>query len=155
MTEPLIPPAPKIESAKEMLGIVSLKNVEFYEVSAKSNESEPDGDNDEVAPQFELRLQQHGTQFRVRLRVSFSAARGAIAVDAAVVYELEEDIEIRSDVALDFANHVGMMALLPDLREAVHGITVKVFGEGLLMPIMKAGDLEFNQGEVASPNTNV
>lgn len=57
--------------------------------------------------------------------------------------------EIPEDVRLEFANLVGIMALLPFMREAVADMTRKVVGHPVIMPMIKTGDIRF-EGDAGS-----
>lgn len=69
------------------------------------------------------------------------------------MYEVDPAERIPEDVALEFANLVGVMAVLPYLREAVHRITDQVFGSRVLVPMIRAGELRFTDNEKVDDQT--
>ncbi|MHA7146748.1 hypothetical protein ACX80U_18735 [Arthrobacter sp. TmT3-37] len=143
-----VTPVP-IESIEQMVNEVALSSIDYFELSARSKAGFGDdiGADENQPPEIKLTIQGIAGKFRVRLHVFVAAALGEVVVDLAVTYDLDEKYEVPQDIGVDFANRVGVMALLPYVREAIHSQTSKVFGEGLLMPILRAGDLEFSQEE--------
>lgn len=136
---------PVIDSIDELVESVELRDVEFYELSARSKAGFGDdvGADEDLEPVFELRVQHRDQAYRIRLRVSIALTLGDVVADIGAVYELNEEARIPTAIGLEFANRVGVMALLPYVRESVHTLTTKVFGQALLMPVMRAGQLQF------------
>ncbi|WP_458116956.1 hypothetical protein [Arthrobacter sp. D2-10] len=143
----------EVSSTEELLAAVTLGGIEFFEISARSRAGfgESIGTDEPEPPEFDLKLQARAGSFQVRLRTALSVPQGDVVVDAGVMYELSEELKVSEEIGLDFANRVALMALLPYVREAIHTHTVKVFGEGLLMPIIRQGDLVFSADEVDDP----
>jgi hypothetical protein len=145
MTKKAKDPRPTIESIEDLVAAVELTDIEFYELSARSRAGFGDdvGSEADTDPTFELKVLHKEKKYKVRLRVSISTTYGDVVADAGIVYELANDARIPHGIGLDFANRVGIMALLPYVRESIHSLTSKAFGQGLLMPVMRAGDLQF------------
>ncbi|WDF34529.1 hypothetical protein PTW37_06425 [Arthrobacter agilis] len=148
MTEDEQPKTP-VDSIAQLVDLVELQSVEFFELSARAKAGFDDsiGAEEDEPPQFRLNLQAMEGLIRVRLRADIKARLGEVAVDAAINYTVQNDFEVRRDLALDFANRIAVMALLPYMREAIHSQTTRVFGEGLLMPVLRAGDLQFTEDD--------
>ena len=51
--------------------------------------------------------------------------------------------ELTEELALEYANHVGFMAVVPFIRQAIADLSQRVFGQTLLMPIIRRGDVWF------------
>lgn len=137
-----------------LLGAINLDSVSFLEVSARKAEDDSDhvtigvvGDI-QVTPSFTLKMgrSQEGDKFLIRLRTDISTPLGAVAADAAAEYTLAnlDAGDISDTLMLEFANRVGIMTLLPYLRQAVSDMSQRVFSTALTMPVYKNGDLSFN-----------
>ena len=145
MTKKATDTRPIIESIEDLVAAVELSDIEFYELSARSCAGFGDevGSDTDTEPSFELKVLHKEKKYKIRLRVCISTTYGDVVSDAGIVYELANDARIPHGIGLDFANRVGIMALLPYIRESIHSLTSKAFGQGLLMPVMRAGDLQF------------
>jgi hypothetical protein len=154
MTKKVADDRPIIESIEDLVDAVELTDVEFYELSARSCAGFGDevGSETDTEPTFELKVLHKEKKYKIRLRVSISTTFGDVVADAGIVYDLKGDARIPHAIGLDFANRVGIMALLPYIRESIHSLTSKTFGQGLLMPVMRAGDLQF-EADVQESNT--
>lgn len=94
---------------------------------------------------FALKLAQNddNDQLIVRLRTDVDSLFHETTVEVGAIYALDPPREIPEDVRLEFANLVGIMALLPFMREAVADMTRKVVGHPVIMPMIKTGDIRF------------
>ncbi|WP_146341313.1 hypothetical protein [Nesterenkonia sp. NBAIMH1] len=140
-----------LNRVKELLPQLTLMDVEFLELRAvrageEHEEQLEDIDEDAVKPSFELKFSQNKKRdkLRIRLRMETQSTEGVVEAEVAAIYEMSESSKLGPDVMLEFANRVGVMALLPYLREALHSMSLKVFGERLLMPMIPAGELRFD-----------
>jgi hypothetical protein len=141
-----------------LVGLVGALSIEFFEISAKRSvtaEDVPEGEEVTASPDFSLGINRREDELLVRLKVDFETRLGQITVDAGAVYGLPREYVVPQSVAFEFANKVGIMALLPYLREAVHSITLKVFGNGLIMPVLRAGELEFFESELMGSESDL
>lgn len=143
-----------VGSAAELLRDVTLDitGVTFYQVSAELRDS-VSGEDPEVGtivPTYALKTLVEGDHVGVRLHVHLEAEIGVADVDAAVAYKTPYPVSMTEAVKLEFANEVGVMALVPYLREAISTITQKVFGEAVLMPVFQRGELWFSEEEAVS-----
>jgi hypothetical protein len=138
----------EITSLEELIDNLELVDVKFYEINATRRDQGIDNLEDELTPVHALRIGFGDRGLEIRLRVEVPAKFGDIRADAATIYQTRsEDIHlvIPPEVALDFANRVGIMAVLPFLREAVMSISQKVLDDAVLMPIIRAGELVFTE----------
>lgn len=134
-----------------LLSLVGALSIEYYEIVAKRSGGDDEvneGEEITASPDFTLSINRRENDLVIRLKVEFETQVGLIAVEAGAAYELPSQYVVPSSVAFEFANKVGILALVPYLREAVHNITLKVFGNGLVMPILRAGELEFFESEL-------
>lgn len=145
-----------VEDVVALLGLVGTLAIEFFEVSAKRSaaaDAVPEGEEITAAPDFSLTINRRPDDLVIRLKVEFETRLGLIVVDAGAIYELPSKWTVPQSVAFEFANKVGVMALIPYIREAVHSITIKVFGNGLVMPVIRTGELEFFESEIVDSET--
>lgn len=142
------------ELVVELLDTTHLVDVEFLELSAARPENLNDAEVDsllsftegEIRHDFDMNFSQTKEHdlLRVRIRLQTRSKWGHVTAEAAAVYGLTEPRKLDPSLAVEFVNRVAVMAVLPYLREAVHGISLKVLGEPHLMPIIPAGSITFS-----------
>lgn len=104
-------------------------------------------DGVDISPEFELSTgkDEENQRFRIRVKTTIDATPGHIFVDVVAEYDLH-DLQVETisrEVMLDFANRVGLMALIPYIRQGIADLTQRVFNVPLTMPVYKAGDMHF------------
>lgn len=146
---------PPSEALQALVPTLDLVAVQFNEISAvRAANFDPGLVVEQVTPSYSLKLGSATDLFHVTLRVEIATVIGHVTVESVASYQSDADGEsnIGQDLALEFANHVGLMALLPFVREAVASQTLRVFGQPILMPMLQRGDLWFNPGDQAGPD---
>lgn len=138
-----------VVTVEYLLEHATLLTIDTTELGARRVESEPD---DSEEPQLDrdhalsVAGRADGGAFRVSLRTTIHAP-GVGDIECEVLAEYEIDSlkysEIPHEVLETFVNKVAVMALLPFVRQAIADITLRVFGSGLLMPIVQQGEVEF------------
>lgn len=137
-------------SIQQLVADVSLASISFIELGAARDPSGavPDGGEASVEPVHRLQtaFQDDLQGFRVRVRTEIELPIGSIVVDVAAEYSLDTVAGSSIDQALllEFVNEVAVMHLVPYIREGLADITRRVFGAGLLMPIMQRGEMNFD-----------
>lgn len=123
-----------------------LSRVYYLEVSAR--QADPDNGSDSLTPGFELNIEvsQEVGRFRIKLRVSASSESASLAVEPVAEFQVPEDLRdlLVPENLVEFANEVGVMVLLPYVREAVADVTRRVFGTPSLVPLIQRGQLSFS-----------
>jgi preprotein translocase subunit SecB len=123
-----------------------LSRVYYLEVSAR--QADPDSHEDAPTPGFELNIEtsQDDGRFRIKLRVSASSDSASLAVEPVAEFQVPEDVRnlLVPENLVEFANEVGVMVLLPYVREAVADVTRRVFGTPSLVPLIQRGQLRFS-----------
>lgn len=136
-----------LASATEMLDAgVELESVEFFGLSATVSE-DWDGPSDEtfsVIPEMGLKYRRSDDEFGARLFVKVDLGYGVASVDVSATYRFPQQVSILDDAANEFANKVAVMALLPYARQALSDLTQRVFGEPIVLPILRQGQLRFD-----------
>lgn len=141
------------ERSNELMALVpnvELNSVDFLDLTARRelDISPLQEGRVSVDPSYTLgtMVANGGGSFLLRLRVDFSSEVGNFAAEAAAEYVVtsSEPIELTEALLTEFANEVGIMVLLPYVRQAIADLTQRVFGQPLLMPQMQRGHLTFS-----------
>ncbi|MBF4458111.1 MULTISPECIES: hypothetical protein [unclassified Pseudoclavibacter] len=142
-------------TVEDLLQVVELDDIVLLEVFAQRSNKQlstskfSDLLGGDVDPEYELGCESElsGRGFRVRLRVTIETEAGPVRVEVAAEYTLQESLfeEYQPSVIREFAQFVGFFAVVPYAREAVASVTQRVFGAGLLMPIIKREEIELIQ----------
>lgn len=129
-----------------------LEQLTMDELYARRSEprSEPVGDLEPEPPKFAMRWQRstdaENPGLRISLRCDLTSEDGSIVVEPVGVFRVPaEDAELLSDDArvLAFINEVAVMTLLPFIRQAVADMSLRVFEQTILMPVMPRGAVRF------------
>ena len=143
--------APFISSLEELVQevTVSLVGITYYKVSAElaDDVDADDPSTGEMVPTYGLKLLSEGNEIGVRLSLVLAGDIGQITVDLAANYETPFAVSLADPVRLDFANEVGIMALIPYVRETVWSLSQRVFGKAIVMPVIQRGGLSFSIDE--------
>lgn len=132
---------------KDFVGQVVLEDLSFAELTARRSLEPVESDAAAVEPSYTLNAQvaDDHLHFRLTLRIDLEAAAGELRAAAMADYRVEEKAApgLTMRLAVEFANEVGVMALLPYLRQAIADLSLRVFGTALLMPILPRGAVSF------------
>lgn len=137
------------DEVRSVVETAELENIAYLQVASTRNESDeqPSGPDSAQVDEFEfaLKLTQSDDhdQLIVRLKTNVDSPLHETTVEVGAIYTLDPPSEIPEEVRLEFANLVGIMALLPFVREAVADVTRRVVGHPVIMPMIKAGELRF------------
>ncbi len=124
---------------------VRLVGITYYKVSGEINgELATDSlEIGELVPTYLLKMFVGDTEIGVRLKLSLKGEVGEIEVDLAANYVTPMPVTVPEAVTLEFANEVGIMALIPFIRETVFSISQRVFGSAVVLPVFQRGDISF------------
>lgn len=145
-----------IKDIQDLVESVEMSDVQFYELSAKKNESSDEIDEKEIDPTFLLQIGHPSDGIGVRLAVEVSVSRGIVRADVGVIYATktkDDHISVPEEIGLEFANRVGVLALIPYLRESVTNMSLRVLGKPINLPLFRAGQLTFQPSDYQSPAT--
>ena len=165
-----------IESVHQLIDDVSLDEITPTELMGRSHNiiveagslfhegwgAENLTESDEVkgtfsAQQYSLTIARHesGAAFQISLRVCLANEAGEFVVNYVASYSLATLSTSPADepIFLEFANKVAIMTLAPYVRHALADLTQRIQGRSILLPILRAGELQFIGGEgQARPN---
>jgi preprotein translocase subunit SecB len=116
---------------------------------ATEDEAPPDAEGEEVDPSYGLRIaiRPEESRFLLRVRIELTPSVGPVVAEVVSVYGVEglPMEEIDEALLVEYTNQVGVMALLPYLRQAIADVTQRVFGAPLLMPVLMRGAVTFSR----------
>ncbi|MFD6163695.1 hypothetical protein ACFWFR_00785 [Oerskovia sp. NPDC060287] len=138
------------ESLVAFVPRVSLLSIGYSELSATASDlpaEAPESDAFDVDPEYTLNVAIHPSEprFGLRLRVDIEGPFGVLHVETQADYEADgiEQSALSNALLVEYANHVGLFAMVPYARQAIADLSLRVFGSPLLMPTMQRGDLTF------------
>jgi hypothetical protein len=133
---------------RELVGAVELKGIECLQLDAERRADEAKGIA-ELVPETEdadLRLDVHPVHWTRTIEVWFRATvetgNARLVAAYAVQYSREDDKEIPDDVRVEFVERVAIMAVLPYVREAIHGLGARLRVPVPLLPILRQGEFK-------------
>ncbi len=134
------------EALQKLCDNAVLNRIYFLEVSAR--QTDPDNHGEAPPPGFDLNIDvsPEDSRFRIRLRVEASSDRAFLGVEPVAEFQVPEHLRelLVPENLVEFANEVGVMVLLPYVREAVADVTRRVFGSSSLVPLIQRGQLRFS-----------
>ena len=128
---------------------VELVGITFYKASAEISGDYVSDDPQigDLEPKFALKLIAENDEIGVRLNLTLKGEIGTVEVDVAANYETPFPVEVPEEVSVEFANEVGIMVLLPYVRETVWSLTQRVFGTAMVMPVFQRGQVSFSPAD--------
>ncbi|MDR6862165.1 hypothetical protein [Phycicoccus sp. 3266] len=133
-----------IADARELLGHVTLRDILFYRVDAERLEDDaaPEGDErDEADTSFAIQ-ERHGPEvMEVRCRLDWAARGGRYTIDAAAQYDFDEPLDLSAEVVREFVERVGVMAVYPFIREALHQAASRLRLDAPILGLLQAGSV--------------
>lgn len=146
------------DALQELVKAANLETIDFQELAARKRDVVWQ-EGDVLGPSYYLRLERARAEdgrvlFRIYLRMELELPDAEFVVEPAAIYSVEGEGERLMDKATmnAFANEVGIMVLLPYMREALADVSARVLGEPLLMPILQRGQLVFDEADLAEDN---
>ncbi|MFI6305914.1 hypothetical protein ACIBCH_28890 [Amycolatopsis thailandensis] len=162
-----------VTTGRDLLNLLDLVNVQFYEVSAKLGSGFPVGvtaavssgdtdSEDDLVGGEESATGQSESQFwtffvhvdstsvNLRGRLTINAPDAEYAVDAAVFYTATEEVTIDREALEEFLNRAAMIALYPFVREALHEAGRKIGASPPLLGIYDPQEIQIRLNEPVS-----
>lgn len=130
----------EVGSAKELLDLLRLDSIEYYEVRGRRR-SAPDSEL-ETEPQLEI-LQRHADRdFEVRCRCSVEAPDASYFTDAAARFVSNEPLTMPDEVAREFVERVGLMAVYPFIRESILTTSTRLGAGRVVLGLLRPGRVQ-------------
>ncbi|GAB3717004.1 hypothetical protein GCM10027598_27320 [Amycolatopsis oliviviridis] len=166
-----------VTTGRDLLNLLDLVNVQFYEVSARldsgfpagvaaaissgdtgadqdsaTNEEQETGQSD---PQFwTFFVHVDNTSVNLRGRLTINAPDAGYAVDAAVFYTAKEEVTIDREALEEFLNRAAMIALYPFVREALHEAGRKIGANPPLLGIYDPQEIQIRLSDPVSAQSD-
>jgi hypothetical protein len=142
---------PAVESIEELVALVSLKEIRFYEVGSRAKAI---GDGQGEPPQVQLGYSQRteDEELEDRFRFVFETDVADYLIELAAIYGLGEPRQIPEEIRVDFAERIGFMALFPFVREALINGAARLGKRGPLLDFMRPGDLKIDWNPEPGPS---
>lgn len=146
------------EALLRLVPAAELTDLSYYDLRAsrvaslrENSAGTVGGEDVEIEPSYGLALDRNPEEgdrfrFRIRLRIELRPPGGEIVAEAGAEYVVNETMvtsELTPNLLVEYANQVGVMTLLPYLRQAIADLTQRVFGAALLMPVLPRGSVTF------------
>ncbi|ASR55528.1 hypothetical protein [Cellulomonas sp. PSBB021] len=131
---------------RALVPLALLDELTFVELHAVRRLDVAAPDDVEITPQYTLDAgtSDDATRFRIVLSVALDLGVGDVRVAVAAYYTAQDGAPTLSQaLVVEYANEVGVMTMLPFLRQGIADVTQRVFGTPLLMPVMPRGSLAF------------
>lgn len=134
------------EALRAVVPDVELTELFFAELSARRRLDGSMPEQGSGEPRYTLQAQAgEDGRFRLILSTDLLLAEGEIRVSVLAEYALAESSAsaLTRRLIVEYANEVGVMTMLPYLRQGIADLTQRVLGATLLMPVMPRGALTF------------
>lgn len=130
------------DELQELLGRSHLGGITTDELSARRYETATDSDAGATANlQVTVQTRVQGTEFGVRLIAKLNTVIGEVTGKISANYEITDGDAPDARLISIFANEIGVMAVIPYMREAIAAATGRVFGEALHLPMFQRGEI--------------
>lgn len=116
--------------AADLLAHSELTEIRVYEIGGRR----VDGTGSESAEDFQVRATGNTHHFETRARLTLVTAEAELLADLSAVHAFDEELNISKEVAAEFTQRVGIMAVYPFVREQIFtsasrlGVTAPVLG---------------------------
>lgn len=143
---------PLLTSIDEMLETAQLQlaAIRFDHLSIDLNDNAPqagvDHEDSESTPieiTCNLGTRQEGKEFGARFEFHFKAAQWQAVIAVITDYVGSHEFVLAPEASADFASKVALMAAIPFVREALSGLTARVTGTAVLLPLIRSGEITF------------
>ena len=145
-------PPQQVGDVAELASLVELRDIVYFKVHAdriEEGEAGLEGDPDTGArrPQVAISVHERHDETRMQVRCVLEAetADGRYVVDAAARYETESAVTFDEDVAREFVARVGVMAVYPYIREALHSAAAKLRLEPPVLGLLRPGGVSLTE----------
>ena len=143
---------PLLTSIDEMLETAQLQlaDIRFDHMSIDLVENAPQAGSDlegsESTPieiNCMLGTRHEGKRFGTRFEFQFKATQWQAVIAVITDYAGSQEFVLAPEASADFASKVALMAAIPFVREALSGLTARVTGTAVLLPLIRSGQITF------------
>lgn len=127
-----------ISSAEELLPHGDLVDVRFLKFSAEAlDEPRPNFEDGDIEQTMQVVVGGSETAIEVRVDLTLLTATATYEVLAATQFHYAEGLEVSAEVAGEFAEKVGVMAVYPYLREAIQDFSGRLRNGPITIALMR------------------
>lgn len=143
---------PLLVSVEEMLATAKLQlvDIRFDRLSIDLVDDAPQAGSDLEGSEptlieinCMLGTRQEGKEFGARFEFHFKAAQWQAVIAVITDYAGPQEFVLAPEASADFASKVALMAAFPYVREALSGLTARVTGTAVLLPLIRSGQITF------------
>lgn len=132
-------PTRTIDSTIALLEAVELTRITHYEVSGRRHAPDATVDEGVKPPQVMVRKSELEIETRMRMVVETDVA--AFTADISATYTLSEPANVPDEVVTDFLERVGLMAVYPYAREAIHTSASRLAVDAPILGLLRTGSV--------------
>jgi hypothetical protein len=136
-----------IADVVELLSYVDLTDIAHYEVSGVRRQSEPEEDFEPGVRDPQVMVRHEGGKLETRVRLAVDTDEARLVADIAAIYTLSEPLEVPDDVIAEFLERVGVMAVYPYLRAAIHGSAAQIGADAPVLGLLRSGSINVQPDE--------
>ncbi|MDU7040437.1 MAG: hypothetical protein E6340_00065 [Actinomyces sp.] len=143
---------PLLTTVDEMLRIAELQlaairfdhlSIDLIDNAAQAGVDREDSESTPIEITCKLGTRQEGKEFGARFEFHFKAAQWQAVIAVITDYAGSQEFVLAPEASADFASKVALMAAIPFVREALSGLTARVTGTAVLLPLIRAGQITF------------
>jgi len=132
-------PARTVDSTVALLEAVELTRITHYEVSGRRHASDATVEEGVRPPQVMVRKSELEIETRMRMVVETDVA--VFTADISATYTLAEPAHVPDEVVTDFLERVGLMAVYPYAREAIHTSASRLAVDAPVLGLLRTGSV--------------
>ncbi len=128
-----------VSSAAEMLPLAELTGIKVFEIAGRRVERAEDEPAREPSESFSVLTRSGATWFETRSKMVVRTADADLVADAAAIFSYSEPLDVPQNVAGEFVEKVGLMAVYPFLREQVFTAASRLGVAPPVLGLLRAG----------------
>ncbi|APE17769.1 hypothetical protein BOH72_23405 [Mycobacterium sp. WY10] len=136
-----------VATIDDVVGAAEIDQIVFHEISARRMYEDEPTLGDIAAAPLQVAVRGEGNGLEVRCRIELTHEGGRYVVDGSICYHLQfsesetadDQVTIPEDVVDRFVTNVGIMAIYPYLREALHQAGSRLGLKPAVLPLLRAG----------------
>lgn len=131
----------------EVLQAGDLVDVRILSFAGRMATQREDLADDDVEQDFQAMVGQREGIIEVRVNANVRVRAAEYMVEAATQFHHSPELTVSEETAREFAEHVGVMAIYPYLREAIQDASARLRQRVLVLPLLRAGELTLSQSD--------
>lgn len=134
-----------ITDARGLLAVGELSGIRVHGFSAERIAgATPPPDSEDAEQSIQVQIGQNPGLIEVRVRLELKTTAARYQVDAASQFRFSEEHEVSEEIAREFAEGVGVMAVYPYLREFVQSSSARLSLPPITLPLLRQGEVNLS-----------